>query len=156
MMAMFESLQYWHWLVLAVLLLIAETLLPGSFMLWFGVGAAAVGLLLLVVPGLAWEVQLVVFALVAVAAVVGWRQYKARHPETTSHPTLNQRGQSYIGRRLTLIEPIVNGYGKLKMDDSIWKVSGPDLPAGTTVKVIGVDGTMLLVRRLHAQPKRFT
>jgi membrane protein implicated in regulation of membrane protease activity len=137
----------WHWLVAAVALMIAETLLPGALLLWFGAGAAATGALLWLLPDLGWQLQWVFFGVVSAASILGARRWRVRHPEATSHPTLNRRGMSYVGRRFTLGEPIVDGYGKLHVDDTAWRVSGEDLPAGTHVKVTGVDGTVLEVTR---------
>ena len=51
-----------------------------------------------------------------------------------------------IGQRYELIEPIVNGRGKARVGDGQWLVSGPDLPLGSTVEVIAVDGSTLQVR----------
>lgn len=147
MTALLTSLAPWHWLIAAVVLLIAETLLPGSFLLWFGVGAAVTGVLMWLVA-MPWQVQWMCFAIVSVLSIVLVRRFRETHPEHTSHPTLNQRGQSYVGRRYTLAEPIVDGYGKLHVDDTSWKISGDDAPAGTHVRIVGVDGTMLKVERL--------
>ena len=66
-------------------------------------------------------------------------------PIETDRPLLNQRGAQYVGRQFHLDEPIVNGHGKIKVDDSIWKVHGPDCPEGARVTVTGVDGTVLVV-----------
>jgi len=151
MNAALTSLGYWHWFILGVVLLIAEALLPGAFLVWFGVGAVVTGVALLAIPTLAWQVQLVSFALVSLGALVAWRRHAARHPETSSHPALNQRGAQYVGRRFTLSDPIVDGYGRLHVDDTMWRVAGPDLPAGTHVTVIGVDGTVLRIERAVQQ-----
>jgi hypothetical protein len=121
--------------------------MPGIFLLWFGGGAAATGALLWLWPGMSWQLQWVFFALVSILSIVVVRRYRDGHPEQTSHPTLNQRGMSYVGRRYTLVEPIVDGYGKLHVDDTSWKISGENLPAGTHVKIIGVEGTVLRVAR---------
>ena len=110
-------------------------------------GAAATGALLWLWPGMSWQLQWVFFALVSILSIVVVRRYRDGHPEQTSHPTLNQRGMSYVGRRYTLVEPIVDGYGKLHVDDTSWKISGENLPAGTHVKIIGVEGTVLRVAR---------
>ncbi len=147
MNGLLAGLSPWHWLIAAVALLIAETLLPGAFLLWFGAGAAVTAALLWLLPDLGWQFQWVFFALVSGASIVGARRWRAARPEETSHPTLNQRGMSYVGRRFTLTEPIVDGYGKLHVDDSTWKISGENLPAGTHVRVIGVDSTVLKVMR---------
>ena len=78
-------------------------------------------------------------------SAVGWRAYLHRHPTETDKPTLNRRSQQYVGRTFTLEEAIVNGQGKIHVDDSTWKIEGEDLPAGTKVKVTGADGTVLKV-----------
>ena len=147
MSELLTQLAPWHWLLAAMVLMIAEALLPGSFLLWFGAGAAVTAVLLWLLPGFAWQAQWLSFALVSIASIVIVRRYRDRHPEQTSHPTLNQRGQSYVGRRYTLSEPIVDGIGKLHVDDTSWKISGDDLPSGTHVRVVGVDGTVLKVAR---------
>lgn len=145
-MSALTSLVYWHWLILGIALMTAEALLPGSFLVWFGVGALATGIALLVVPALGWELQLILFALVSGASIIAWRRYRAAHPETSSHPTLNQRGAQYIGRRFTLHKPIVDGVGRLHVDDTQWRIEGPDLPAGTQVTVTSSEGNVLKVQ----------
>ena len=74
-----------------------------------------------------------------------WLQ-KAR-PVETDQPNLNRRGSQYVGRRIGLVTPIVNGRGRAKLGDSSWTVTGPDLPAGEIVEVVGVEGTVLEVRQ---------
>lgn len=150
MSELLTSASPWHWLLLAVALMIAEALLPGSFLLWFGGGAAVTGLLLWLLPSLSWQAQWALFALVSVASIVVVRRYRDGHPTPTSHPNLNQRGMSYVGRSFTLTEPIVDGVGKLHVDDTSWKVAGENLPAGTHVRVVGVDGTALKVARAES------
>lgn len=141
------TLAPWHWLLAAIALLIAEALLPGSFLLWFGAGAAVTAALLWLVD-IPWQAQWICFGSVSIVSIVLVRRFRERHPEQTSHPTLNQRGQQYVGRRFTLGEPIVDGYGKLHVDDTSWRVSGEDAPAGTHVRIVGVEGTVLKVERL--------
>jgi hypothetical protein len=142
-----EQLAYWHWWVLGVALAALEVFAPGAVLIWFGIAALAVGLLVLLLPGLPWTVQVVVFTALSVASLVGWRLYARSRPERTDYPALNRRAEQYVGRVLTLDEPIVNAMGKVRLDDSTWKVRGPDLPAGTRVRVQGVDGTLLVVQR---------
>ncbi len=141
------QLQFWHWLVLAVLLTIIEVFAPGTFFVWMGVSAALVGLLLWLMPELAWELQVLAFALLSVTSVVVWRYVQKRRPIQTEQPLLNRRGEQYVGRVFTLQEPIVNGHGKIRVDDSIWKVQGEDCEAGTKVMVSSAEGVVLLVTR---------
>jgi membrane protein implicated in regulation of membrane protease activity len=145
MMGWLDNVVFWHWWILAGVLLILELTSPVFFFLWLGFAAAAVGFILLLVPGISLEVQLVMFGVLSVVAVVAWRRYREVHPPKSDQPLLNQRGQQYTGRVFTLDEPIVNGVGKVEVDDSTWRVKGPDLPAGQRVRVTGVDGVVFVV-----------
>ena len=96
-------------------------------------------------PGMGWEVQVLAFALLSIVSVVLGRKWLERHPIVSEQPRLNRRGEQYVGRIFTLQEPIVNGQGKIKVDDSTWKIQGPECEAGANVRVTGVDGVVLLV-----------
>ena len=145
MMAWVEHIVFWHWWILAGLLLILELTAPAFFFLWLGIAAAAVGLILMVFPSIQLETQLVLFGLASIVAVLAWRKYRETRPVMTDQPNLNRRGHQYIGRVFSLDEPIINGVGKVTVDDSTWKVKGPDLPAGTSIKVMGVEGVIFRV-----------
>jgi membrane protein implicated in regulation of membrane protease activity len=137
-------LTWWHWMVLAVLLAAAETLIPGAVIIWFAVSAGVIGLLMVVVD-IPWQFQLIGFGLLGLAALLLYRTYRRKNPGTFEQPNLNQRGLQYVGRELVLVEPIEQGTGKAKLGDGVWKVSGPELPAGARVRVTGVNGTILTV-----------
>jgi len=143
MIEFLQDLEFWHWLVLGVALTIIEVFAPGAFFLWLGISAAIVGGVLWVVPGMSWELQLLFFAILSVASVVLARRYLTAHPLETDLPNLNQRGQQYVGRIFTLIEPVVNGRGKIQVDDSTWKITCEDCEAGTKVVINGVEGVVL-------------
>ncbi len=140
-----ESASYWHWWVLGVVLVILEVFSPAAFFLWMGVAAGVVGLVLLAVPDLSWQYQILLFSGFSIASIVLWRSVLKRHPTRTDQPMLNRRGEQYVGRVFTLEEPIVNGLGKIRVDDSTWKISGEDCAAGTRIRVVGVDGVVLVV-----------
>jgi membrane protein implicated in regulation of membrane protease activity len=141
------ALHYWWW-ILALVLIALEVILPGYFMLWIGIAAGVTGLVMLVVPGLSLLGQSLVFAVLAfLSCAVYW--YVLRPKLMRNEPgdaLLNRRGEQKIGQRYVLVEPIVNGRGKARVGDGMWLVSGPDLPVGSMVEVVGVDGTTLLVR----------
>ena len=141
------TLDFWHWLIAAVAFGIIEVLAPGFFFLWLAVAAVVNGLVVLALPQLGWEYQVLLFTLLAVGSAVAGRRLIKRHPIESDHPLLNQRGAQYVGRTFTLTQPIENGVGKISVDDSSWKVRGEDCPAGTRIRVTGVDGTVLLVER---------
>lgn len=144
-MEFLTQLNFWHWWVAAVVFAILEVFAPGTFLLWLGVAAGLTGFVLLLWPGMAWELQYLLFAVLSVASIVGWMYYRKKHPLREVTSTLNRRGQQYLGRVFTLEAPIVNGMGKVRVDDSTWKVRGADLPAATRVKVVAVEGTVFLI-----------
>jgi inner membrane protein len=118
------DLLFWHWWVAGLLLLALEAFFPGAVFLWMGVSALVTGTLSWLLP-LPWQWELAV---------------------SSDQPTLNRRGDAYLGRRLTLSEAIVNGHGRVRMDDTQWRIAGPDLPSGTQVEVVAVDGATLRVK----------
>lgn len=138
---------YWLWLVVAVVLVVIEILAPVAYFLWLGIAAAVVGVVVWLFPTLAVLHQLLLFAVLAIVAVTLVKVYFRRHRIATDQPGLNRRGMQYVGRVFTLETPIVNGIGKLRVDDTTWKIEGADLPAGSHVKVVGVDGTILRVEQ---------
>lgn len=142
-----QSLDFWHWWVLGILLVILEMFSPGVFMLWMGIAAFIVGIIVWAEPGILWEWQLLIFALLSLLSIALARIVLKRHPIESEQPLLNRRGEQYVGRVFTLEEPIVNNNGKIRVDDSTWKVRGDDCEAGANVKVTGVDGVVLLVER---------
>jgi hypothetical protein len=146
-MGWLNDILFWHWWILAGMLLILELTSPVFFFLWLGFSAAAVGFLLLVFPNIPVEAQLVLFGILSIVAVLAWRKFREVRPPLSDQPLLNQRGQQYTGRTFTLDQPIVNGVGKVQVDDSTWRVKGPELPAGVDVRVVGVDGVVFVVER---------
>ena len=136
---------FWHWWILALALIIAETLLPGTFFLWMGVSALVLGGLAWLIPTMGWEIQLMLFAVMSLVSIVGWRMWQRKNPEESDHPNLNRRAEQYIDRVFVLEQPIENGFGKVRVGDSLWRVRGDDAAAGTRVRVTATDGVILVV-----------
>jgi membrane protein implicated in regulation of membrane protease activity len=144
------QITHWHWWILGGILLVLEIFAPGTFFLWSAVAAGMLGFVLLLAPQMGWEYQVLLFAVLSVSSILAWRGYRRRVPEESARPLLNRRGEQYIGHVFTLAEPIVNGQGRVKVGDGVWRAEGGggDLPAGTRVKVVGVDGVVLRVEPL--------
>ena len=138
------SLGSWNWFILAALLLLLEVLAPGSFMLWLGLSAILVGIISAAIAW-SWQAQVIAFAVFAIAALPAWRHFARKVEKPDESPFLNRRAQAYVGRVFTLDKPIVGGIGTIHIDDTVWRVSGPDCSAGSRVKVARVDGANLLV-----------
>jgi membrane protein implicated in regulation of membrane protease activity len=144
MITLLEQLSFWHWLALALVLLIVEAVAFNGYLLWIAISAAVVSMIMLATD-LTWQWQLVIFAFCSVISTLLWYRYWIKKPVVTEQPLLNQRTAQFIGRVAVLIDPIVHGTGKIKLDDSNWKVSGEDLPAGSNVRVVGVKDELTLI-----------
>lgn len=135
---------FWYWWVLAAILLVCEMTLPGVVFLFLAIGAAASGALLAVVPGTSLEAQLGVFTVFAVASALVLRPTLKRLQGQTA-TGLNSRGEAMVGHVFVLDAPILGGRGRAKLGDGSWTVTGPDMMAGSKVRVTAVKGTELKV-----------
>ncbi|MGA7803900.1 NfeD family protein [Bradyrhizobium sp.] len=145
MSEMFYTLGTWNWLIFGVILMALELLAPGVFLFWLGLAALLVGLVSFVLLP-AWQMQLLMFAVFAAAAVPVWlRLARSNGAGTLSHPFLNRRADALVGRVFTLEKPIIDGSGTVRIDDTVWRVAGPDTPAGSRVRIVRADGANLTV-----------
>jgi membrane protein implicated in regulation of membrane protease activity len=138
-------IEFWHWMILAAALAGIEILTPGFFFLWLGGAALVTGILALIVPSLSWETQVLVYAVLSGASVLAWYKFRHRLTITSDDMTLNRRGEQLLGRNAILSEAIVNGRGQIRIDDTVWRCEGPDLAAGTQVRVVAMRGAMVSV-----------
>ena len=134
------------WAVLALLLIAAETLAPGAFMLWMGFAAVAVFVAVLLVPGIPVLAQAAAFVVLSFVTIQVYRKWFRKAARQSDQPLLNRRAAQAIGRVAELDQAIDRGRGRIRLDDAFWTVEGPDLPAGTPVRVIAVDGMVLKVQ----------
>jgi membrane protein implicated in regulation of membrane protease activity len=145
MTEMFHTLGTWNWLIFGFVLMALELAAPGVFLFWLGLAALLVGLVSFVLHP-AWQTQLLMFAVFALIAVPVWRRLaRSQREVSASNPFLNRRSAALVGRVFTLEKPIVNGFGTVRIDDTIWRVAGPDAPAGSRVRVVQADGANLTV-----------
>ncbi|WP_428679007.1 NfeD family protein [Sphingopyxis sp.] len=135
---------HWVWLSVGVLLVAAEIVAPGFFLIWIGAAAIVTGVLAWVLP-LGIPLQLGIFAVLAIVALYGGRRWLKANPITTTDPNLNQRGHRLIGEVLTVTRAIEDGRGRAKVGDGEWPVHGPDAAEGTKVRVVSADGGVLVV-----------
>jgi inner membrane protein len=144
MTGMLITLGPWSWIVLGAILLGLELAVPGVFLMWLGLAAVLVGLISFVVDW-GWQAQGIAFALFALASVLLWRRVARTSGAPSDSPFLNRRTQGMVGRVFTLEKPIANGVGVVRVDDTTWRVNGPDRPAGSRVRVVEADGAILTV-----------
>ncbi|MCF8482786.1 MAG: NfeD family protein [Rhodospirillum sp.] len=136
---------FWHWWILAVVLLGLELTAPGIIFLWVGIAAAIVGVVILFASQMAWEIQVLLFSALSLAVTAGGRIWWKRRGAIEGDPTLNRRGASMVGTICVLETNLTNGRGRARVGDSTWTVTGPDLPKGTPVRIVAVEGSILSV-----------
>jgi hypothetical protein len=138
------ALGVWNWIIAGGILLALELIAPGAFMLWLGLSAVLVGAISLVFPW-PWQAQLAAFAVFAIGSIPLWRYFARRVGPAVDRPFLNRRSEGFVGRVFVLEKPIVDGMGTVRIDDTLWRVAGPDTPAGSRVRIKSADGANLLV-----------
>lgn len=148
-MAWIETLDpHWHWLAIGLLLAAAEIAVPGVFLIWLAAAALITGLVTWVLP-IEVPLQIVLFAVLAIASVFAGRSYLRANPIVGADPLLNDRGARLVGEMVVVTQAIAGGDGRVKQGDSEWLVKGPDAEPGTRMRVSGHDGAVLLVEHLH-------
>lgn len=149
--AFFWDIDFWHWWALAIALIAFETFAASTLLLWPAISAALVGLIVLIAPDFDWRFQVLGFAVLSVISSILWQRWLRMRPIKTDHPNLNSRGRSYVGRRITLGEPLKDGRGRVQIDDTWWQVSAPStLDKGVEIEVTDTDGATLIVRPFPA------
>ena len=135
---------HWLWMLAAILLGIAELVVPGVFLIWLAAAAAATGLLTLAF-GIDLPFQFATFALLAIASVYSGRRWYVNNPMPSADPHLNDRAARLTGRTVVVVAAIANGEGRVKVGDSVWSCRGPDCAEGSRVRITGADGSCLRV-----------
>ena len=146
----FSHVVHWTWWIIAVVLIVLEMFAPGTFFLWMGASAGIVGVALFLFPELAWELQLTLFATLSIVAIVLARRYLQKNKG--AHSKLSQRGKRYIGRTVTVAEAIINGLGKVRIEDTLWRVRGDDAVIGQQVKIVAIEGATFEVENIASEP----
>lgn len=145
------SLGAWNWGILGIILLLLELVFPGVFLVWFGLGALLTAFFTLLFSGwlliTTWEMQTILFLIFSVILVLIGRNFFRRDRET-DEPLLNRRTDQIIGRIVVLDEPIVDGNGHVRVDDTIWRAKGTNLPSGTRVRLVSFDDGAFTIEKV--------
>lgn len=138
------NLNEWFWFSVASILVVFEVLVgTGFFCAWLAASAVILGIIMAVTVALTWQTEFLLFATISGLCIFLWvlqRRYQRRRARA-----IFTADQGYTTRVFTLEEPVINGRGRLKINDITWSVQGPDLPVGSPVKVIGLEGMILLI-----------
>jgi inner membrane protein len=136
----------WSWMVAGLVLLALELVAPGGILIWMGVAGIVTGLIVLFYP-LDWPVQWLIFGVLSLASILAWLRLPRNRTVQSDRPYLNRRADRFTGQLATLEEPIVDGFGRLVLDDTVWRVAGPDLAVGARVRIVGNNGAVLQVEK---------
>jgi hypothetical protein len=142
----------WLWLIGGVVLLIAEVIAPGFFLMFVGAAAIATGLMSLLLP-IGVAIQLALFAILAlvVVRVGGRRAYASRYDHSTD-PLLNDRIGRLLGRVVVVVQPVDSNGGRVRVGDSEWSARGGPAAVGDRVRIVDIDGNCLKVEAEHTLP----
>ena len=137
----------WAWIVAGIVLLALELVVPGGFLLWLGIAGLVTGLVVLFQP-ITWPLQWLMFGTLALVAIFVWTRWNKGRQTSSDRPLLNRRADTFIGHEAVLDQPIAGGFGRLALGDTVWRIAGPDLPAGRKVRITGSEGAVLLVEAI--------
>lgn len=150
LLELIASIGPWAWIVAGLVLLALELAVPGGFLLWMGIAGIFTGLIAFIQP-LDWPWLWLIFGVVSLVTISLWVKFFRNRPDASDRPLLNRRTAQLLGREGVLDQPIAQGVGRLALGDTIWRVSGPDLPAGRRVRVVGNDGAVLRVEAVEPE-----
>ena len=150
LITVFEMLEPWHWLSLAIILIVVELAFVGAyFLLCIGAAAALVGAALFLVPDLMWQAQVASWAVLSIAGILGWSIYRKENPTglLSDEPLLNNRAAQYIDREFSVDTDVpVGDTVQQKLDDTYWSIMAKsDISAGARVRVVAAQSTVLIV-----------
>ena len=135
---------HWFWLSLGLVLIAAEIVAPGFFLMWLGFAALVTGVAAWLLP-LPLAAEVVLFGVLALTAVFAAKRWFRDNPIVSDDPMLNDRGARMVGEVVTVVEAIDGGEGRVKVGDGVWTARGEDAPIGTRVRITGVAGSVVTV-----------
>lgn len=139
---------HWSWIVAGLILLALELAVPGGFLLWMGISGIITGLATMFWP-IGWPLQWLIFGVLSLVTIALWVRWSRSRPTPTDRPYLNRRADQLIGQEAVLEQAIAQGFGRVVLGDTVWRVSGGDLPVGQRVRIVGSEGAVLKVESVR-------
>ena len=143
---LFENLNFMHWLVLGLSLIILELFLWTVFMLWIGASAITVSIFFYLMPETAWPIQLLIFVALSLASTFLAKRY---YPVKTVDDELHEKAKTYIGKECK-VSSIEDDTAKVKIGNSLWFAKGKELSVGQNVKIIDVESSTFIVESVDS------
>jgi membrane protein implicated in regulation of membrane protease activity len=134
----------WSWIVAGLILLGLELAVPGGYLLWLGISGIITGGVVFISP-ISWPMQWLLFGILSLVSIVVWVRWTRGRQVREDRPNLNRRTDALVGQHAVLSQAIEQGFGRIALGDSYWRVTGDDMPVGTRVKIVGSEGPILRV-----------
>ncbi|MGR5133124.1 NfeD family protein [Vibrio alfacsensis] len=147
LLSLLEGVTFWHWFAFGLALLAVELLGTAGYFLWLGISALIVGLVVSILP-ISWQLQWLAFATFSLVTTwLWWRRQWTKDRQNDQERDLNQKHKQLIGHIITLEEDFKVGINRLRVADTTWSAQCEhDLPAGTRVEIVSVEGIILVVK----------
>jgi len=136
-----ENLNYLHWLVFGLALVIVELFLWSMFLLWIGASAITVSIVFYLYPEVSWGLQVLSFLLLSAVSTFLSKKY---FPVKTVDDELNLNAKSHIGKECTVVS-IENSIVKVRLGESLWFAKGCEMSVGQKVQIVDVDSSTFIV-----------
>ena len=144
---LFENLNFMHWLVLGLSLIILELFLWTVFLLWIGASAITVSIFFYLMPDTSWPIQLLIFVALSLTSTSLAKRY---YPVKTVDDELHEKAKTFIGKECK-VSSIEDGIIKVQIGKSLWFAEGTDLNVGQSVKIVGVEASTFIVEPVKTQ-----
>ena len=152
-MEWFTTWTVWHWLILGFALLIAEIVIPGIFLLWWGLAALAMAGVMVLAPSLSLTTLGIIYAILAtMLSLVWWKYQHGKDITDEQKSSLNQRDHAMLGAKGVVQDISANGIGRGHFGDTTWRIQQQDhltLQIGDAIEVISVQGITLTVKKIE-------
>ena len=136
-----ENLNYLHWLVLGLGLVIVELFLWSMFLLWIGASAITISIVFYLYPEVSAGLQVLSFIFLSAVSTFLAKKY---FPVKTVDDELNLNAKDHIGKECTVVS-IENGIVKVRLGESLWFAKGCEMSVGQKVRIIDTDSSTLIV-----------
>ena len=141
----------WIWAIAGILLLIAEIVAPGFFLVFVGAAPIATGLFTLLFD-LSTAPQLALFALYSVLAVMIGKRWYGEPEVIDANLRLNEPAGRLVGKTVTVVSPVDEHGGRVRVGDGEWNARGGPAEPGERAKVTAVEGNCLIVEPVRTLP----
>lgn len=145
LIAMLQGMTGTKWIIIGVVLLIAELITGTTYILWPAAAALLVGVFTYLLP-IGWEIQFLIFFVVSAGLLVFGHKFVRPRTKGGEPSDLNDRARMMVGERCKVIADFETGQGRVQLGDTQWraKMENGSAKAGDELRITRVEGTTLI------------